>query len=710
VAELKRLHLSRAGRAACALLVLQLALLLHAAWRVGPTVDEHQYIAAGYAYLEDGDFSRNREHPPLIKLLIALPLWLAGDAHFPEHWRDLVNYPVAFFYQANLAQLDRNLFLARLLPCLITVLGSAGVFLVARRLFGSTGGLVALLLFAFDPNVIAHGSLATLDCGVAVLMFVAVGALMVLLEQPTARRALGAGVLFGLANLAKFTALLLLPIFLGLAAVACVRRRSFAPLGWTVLAMFAGLGVFSAGYGFEARSINSAWAESPYVEDLGPRQAAPTPESLARAAREAGLGPLAVNEIAAAATSLAAVARVGDELEGDPAQASAALEVLAGLAGAPSDERKLACARILQARGRLDEERAVAVLGQLARACKPDLEAWSRWFEAARSEEWDHTIFTRPWLGSIVRGVFGDERPVPLFSALKGIDYQLDHGERGHGTSYRGRILDPSAFAQGNPYPQYYLDVLAVKHPLTWLLVVLGGLLAWRLPGRHRTLLCTAAVIGTPAFMLTVFMRSNMLMGVRYVLPVVPFLAVIGGALALRYPRSALGLAAAAALLGNWVHPHQLMFYGALGGGPDRGPRVTVLGDDWGQGLRAMGLFVERHKQAIEAAGGLYYESHHAADPAAFGLEGMHAVRGRPEGIVAVDALPYYRERDPEQWSERRYAWLDDYVPFARIDRTVWLFDTRGGPPGANPLSDWERAASVGEPSDAPRAPESETK
>lgn len=401
--------------------------------------------------------------------------------------------------------------------------------------------------------------------------------------------------------------------------------------------------------------------------------------------------------IAAESTSLAAIARVAAELQAGGARSAAALEVLDGLASAPSDARKLACSGILQAYGQLEEPRALAVLERLARARNPDLAAWSRWFEAARSENWDRAIFTQPWIERIVRGTFGDERPVPMLSAWKGLDYQLKHSERGHGTYYRGRILEEGDFAHGNPYPVYYLDVLAVKHPLTWLLAVLGGLIAWRRPGRHRTWLRSAALLGTPVLLMAVFMRSNLLMGVRYVLAVLPFLAVIGGALALRLPRSALALASAAALLGNWIHPHQLMFYGALAGGPSNGPTITVLGDDWGQGLREMGRFVERHAEAIEEAGGLYYEPHHGADLAAFGLEHARALGGRPQGIVAVNLLPYYRERDSEHWRERRYAWLDEYEPFACVERSIWLFDTRAGPPGADPLPDWERAAAAAE-------------
>jgi hypothetical protein len=459
--------------------------------------------------------------------------------------------------------------------------------------------------------------------------------------------------------------------------------------------LFAGLGVFSAGYGFEARSLNAAWAEPPYIVELWPRPL-PAPTVLAAAAREAGLSAAAADEVEAADTALAAIDRIGEALKEGGLEGSAALDALVFLKRAPSDARKLACAHILEAQGQLDELRAHRVLFNLTRTSRADLDAWARWFEATRSENWDRTLFTRGWIARIMRKL-GDERPIPLLSAWKGLDYQLQHGSRGHGSYYRGRILAERDFTDGNPHPEYYLVVLAVKHPLAWLLAVLGGLITWARPGPHRTWLRTAAAIGAPAALFYVFATGNALMGVRYVLAVVPFLAVLGGALALRFPRGALALAGVAALMGNWIHPHQLMYYGVLAGGPEGGPRITVVGDDWGQGLRAMGRFAQRHAASLEAAGGLHYEPYHEGDPAAFGLADVRPVRGRPEGIVAVNAISYFRDVDPERPGQRKYAWLDEYEPFARIDRSVWVFDTRGGPPGADPLEGWERAASGSE-------------
>ena len=121
-----------------------------------------------------------------------------------------------------------------------------------------------------------------------------------------------------------------------------------------------------------------------------------------------------------------------------------------------------------------------------------------------------------------------------------------------------------------------------------------------------------------------------------------------------------------------------------------------MVGDDWGQGLRAFGRFVERHRAALDGAGGLHYEPYHEGDPAAFGLGGLPPVderllERRGGGIVAVNAVSYFRDVGPD--GVRKYAWLDAYTPFHSVDRSIWLFDTRGGPPGGNPLAARDAAA-----------------
>ncbi|MBM3978209.1 MAG: phospholipid carrier-dependent glycosyltransferase, partial [Planctomycetes bacterium] len=278
-------------RWACALLAVCAALLVHLAWATGPTYDEHFYIASGRAYWSSFDFGLNREHPPLLKLLAGLPLLFAPGVEFPAHWRDLMSYPSTFVYQLNGADLDRNLFLARLPLVVLTLGGALAVYTTARRLWSPRAGLVALVLFAFNPNVLAHGPLAALDMGIAVLVFASLKWQVALLSKPSWEGAFWAALWFGLANLAKSTALLLIPVYGVLALVAAARARSLRPLGWTLLSAVGGLSVFAAGYLFEAKSAWQVWGDTQYRTDLRrPGLLADAP-AIAAVAREAGLAP-----------------------------------------------------------------------------------------------------------------------------------------------------------------------------------------------------------------------------------------------------------------------------------------------------------------------------------------------------------------------------------------------------------------------------------
>jgi tetratricopeptide (TPR) repeat protein len=52
------------------------------------------------------------------------------------------------------------------------------------------------------------------------------------------------------------------------------------------------------------------------------------------------------------------------------------------------------------------------------------------------------------------------------------------------------------------------------------------------------------------------------------------------------------------------VHPHYLMYFNFLAGGPDQGWRISVNGDDWGQGDRALARWLsERGVNKVAYAG-----------------------------------------------------------------------------------------------------------
>ena len=55
-----------------------------------PTYDEAMHLAAGYSYLAKRDFRLEPQNPPLVKELLALPLFLRYRFSFDpdvEHWK-----------------------------------------------------------------------------------------------------------------------------------------------------------------------------------------------------------------------------------------------------------------------------------------------------------------------------------------------------------------------------------------------------------------------------------------------------------------------------------------------------------------------------------------------------------------------------------------------------------------------------------------------
>jgi len=67
-----------------ALVVLMLAQMWTSIRRLSVTSDEIDHLHAGYRYLQCNDFGWNPEHPPLVKLIAALPL-LAMHIKDPFH-------------------------------------------------------------------------------------------------------------------------------------------------------------------------------------------------------------------------------------------------------------------------------------------------------------------------------------------------------------------------------------------------------------------------------------------------------------------------------------------------------------------------------------------------------------------------------------------------------------------------------------------------
>ncbi|MCI0657446.1 MAG: glycosyltransferase family 39 protein, partial [Acidobacteria bacterium] len=227
------------------------------------TYDEGVHLAAAYSYVQTGDYRLNPEHPPLAKLLAALPLLLM-DLHWPEEpeaWRNSWEWDFGYrFLYLSGNDPDRLLFWGRAPTLLWGLLLIGSVYALTRELYGPPGALVALVLVSFSPTVLAHSHLITTDVIVAVLFFLSVTAFWKLFQEGSYRWCVYTGFLLGGALAAKFSAILLIPLGLWMGVVAALRRRDRPPASWVgtalqwainlaIVAALAGLTLWGT-YGF----------------------------------------------------------------------------------------------------------------------------------------------------------------------------------------------------------------------------------------------------------------------------------------------------------------------------------------------------------------------------------------------------------------------------------------------------------------------------
>jgi hypothetical protein len=205
------------------LLAQMAAVMVTTAVQQTPTIDEPVYVATATVYLREHSLDYNPEHPPLGKLVIAAGIALA-DPHFDTS------------YKGDQGQLGRHLlyesgndpwrlmFWARLPEIVLTLLFGLVVFAFARELVGPARGLVALALYAFSPDVVAHGSLATLDMPQAGFLLTSVWLLWRARRRPRLYLPL-AGAALGAAVATKMSALPAVPVLMLLAVVSVWSAR-----------------------------------------------------------------------------------------------------------------------------------------------------------------------------------------------------------------------------------------------------------------------------------------------------------------------------------------------------------------------------------------------------------------------------------------------------------------------------------------------------
>jgi len=166
----------------------------------------------------------NEEHPPLAKVLAAVPLVLRGvradysdiSWNFSNGWFNAVLGEWPFGHYVVLRWNDRvsTLRWARVPMLALTLALGACVYLFASRLSNAWGGILCLTAFVSTPAFLVFGPLVLTDIAVTLFSLLTLWTFATLWRSPSRRTMFYVGFCFGAALLSKFSSGLLLFGFL----------------------------------------------------------------------------------------------------------------------------------------------------------------------------------------------------------------------------------------------------------------------------------------------------------------------------------------------------------------------------------------------------------------------------------------------------------------------------------------------------------------
>ncbi len=241
-----------------------------------------------------------------------------------------------------------------------------------------------------------------------------------------------------------------------------------------------------------------------------------------------------------------------------------------------------------------------------------------------------------------------------------GLSSQLLHGTIGHENYLAGEYS-----SQGWWY--YYLITLLYKVPVP-VLIFFAVRVVTALRERLNGVRASEApfLLLFPGLILLVFSMSATQLGERYILAVYPPLFVWLGGLAssgLRAPwtRVAGGLLCGWLLLGTlWIHPHHLMYFNEIAGGPTRGWKTIVAGYDLGQDVGNLERYVrDRDISSIAVA--------------CQGCE-WRGVLELPQQPLPCRPTTGYVAVSVYKRLERCFTWLDAHEPIDHVGYSILIY------------------------------------
>jgi hypothetical protein len=270
---------------------------------------------------------------------------------------------------------------------------------------------------------------------------------------------------------------------------------------------------------------------------------------------------------------------------------------------------------------------------------------------------------------------------------FRGVTHQLIHAEGGHPAFLLGMYSSTGWW-------YYYLVAFLIKTPLPLLiLLVLSFIFYWR-GTSHKA--ADQAFILMPVIAYFLFFTFNLqCIGLRYILPVYPFLFMQAGTVSgiFNHVRGKVWKGIVVIILCCWylksslgVYPHYLAYFNESVGGPDKGYRYLVDSNlDWGQDLKGLGKYLQ--EKGIDRIHLSYFGT---ADPAYYGIKydwmpsyylpedyqdrntRLRSFSIPSSGMVAISATNLQNV----YFSDKHfYDWLKKHEPIYKIGYSIFIYD-----------------------------------
>ena len=178
------------------LLIVFVLISISSSAKVSLTLDEYLHYQYGLRVL-NGDSTRLDDSSMPISALNALPVNLAS-----------------FLPEGLLKVVLGRFAVARLVTIIVSMLVAYLVFTWSRSLYGFIPAIFSLLLYVFDPNIIAHSQLVTTDLYILGAVCLTFYRLWLFANQRSLKNGLLFLLAFGISQVIKYTAIALFPLCL----------------------------------------------------------------------------------------------------------------------------------------------------------------------------------------------------------------------------------------------------------------------------------------------------------------------------------------------------------------------------------------------------------------------------------------------------------------------------------------------------------------